>query len=312
VTLFPVDEVGTYTLDTIGVAIHGQSFKSPAVRKNLVKGYPEKLSGYFNIGILHTCATGREGHEPYAPCTIQDLQSKGYDYWALGHVHQHEVVLEEPVSVFPGNIQGRHIRETGPKGCMLVSIDGHGDPNAAFTSVDVMRWVKVELDASGVESGYDVVDLIDQELQVLLAQNEGIPLIARVEVTGDCPAHDALASDLERWTNEIRSAAVDSSSGQVWIEKVQFRTSLPPENESTDFSEGPVGELLRFIDDIPDNPDHVSVLMDSLEDLIKKLPKELKEDTDSPSLKYTGSLAEVLGQIRQMLLHRLMQQRTSV
>ncbi|MBL7175892.1 MAG: DNA repair exonuclease [Desulfobacteraceae bacterium] len=312
VTLFSVEGAETFTLDTIGVAIHGQSFKSPAVRKNLVARYPQQLSGYFNVGILHTCATGREGHEPYAPCTIQDLQSKGYDYWALGHVHQHEVVLEDPLSVFPGNIQGRHIKETGPKGCMLVSIDDRGDPSAAFRSVDVMRWVKVELDASGVESGYEVVDLIDQKLQELLEQNEGIPLIARVEVAGDCPAHDELASNLDRWTNEIRSAAVDSSSGQVWIEKVKLRTSLPLENESTIFAEGPVGELLRYIDEIPKDPDHVSVLTESLKDLIKKLPKELKENTDAVSLEYTGSLAEVLGQIRQMLLHRLMQRGDSV
>ncbi len=222
------------------------------------------------------------------------------------------MVLEDPLSVFPGNIQGRHIKETGPKGCMLVSIDDRGDPSAAFRSVDVMRWVKVELDASGVESGYEVVDLIDQKLQELLEQNEGIPLIARVEVAGDCPAHDELASNLDRWTNEIRSAAVDSSSGQVWIEKVKLRTSLPLENESTIFAEGPVGELLRYIDEIPKDPDHVSVLTESLKDLIKKLPKELKENTDAVSLEYTGSLAEVLGQIRQMLLHRLMQRGDSV
>jgi hypothetical protein len=97
----------------------------------------------------------------------------------------------------------------------------------------------------------------------------------------------------------------------VWIEKVKLRTSLPPGNEGTEFAEGPVGELLRHIDEVPDNPDHVSVLMDSLKDLLKKLPRELKEDTDAVSLKNTGSLAEMLGQIRQMLLHRLMQRRVS-
>jgi exonuclease SbcD len=227
-------------------------------------------------------------------------------------VHKHEVVLEDPLSVFPGNIQGRHIRETGTKGCMLVSIDDHGDPSASFRSVDVMRWVEVELDASGVESAYDVVDLIDQNLQELLVQHEGKPLIARVTVTGECPAHDELASNLDRWTNEIRSAAVDSTSAQVWIEKVKLRTSLPLDTEGAVFTEGPVGELLRYIDDIPKDPDHVSVLMESLNDLIKKLPKEFKEDTDAVSLEYPGSLAEVLDQIRQMLIHRLMQRGDSV
>ncbi len=163
VKLFPAERPETFCLENIGVALHGQSFATPAVRKNLAALYPSALSGCFNIGILHTCVTGRESHEPYAPCTVQDLQSRGYDYWALGHVHQREVVLETPLSVFPGNIQGRHARETGPKGCMLVSVDDRGLPSADFRSLDVIRWATVELDASGVESAYDVVGSTRQQ-----------------------------------------------------------------------------------------------------------------------------------------------------
>lgn len=65
--------------------------------------------------MLHTALTGRQGHAAYAPCSLEDLRSKHYDYWALGHVHEHEVVSEDPYVVFPGNTQGRTIREAGPK-----------------------------------------------------------------------------------------------------------------------------------------------------------------------------------------------------
>jgi len=114
VHLFPSQKPATLRINNIEVAIHGQSFASPAVKKDLSAKYPPPLPGFFNIGMLHTCATGREGHEPYAPCTLDGLRSKGYDYWALGHVHQHEVLMDDPLIVFPGNIQGRHVRETGP------------------------------------------------------------------------------------------------------------------------------------------------------------------------------------------------------
>ena len=90
---------------------------------NLASGYPRYDPGYFNIGMLHTSLTGRQGHEDYAPCSTDELKSKGYDYWALGHVHKREIVDKDPWIVFPGNIQGRHIRETGVKGVTLVTVE---------------------------------------------------------------------------------------------------------------------------------------------------------------------------------------------
>ena len=93
VHMFPSERPDTFVIREMDVAVHGQSFPTPAVKKDLSAGYPEPVDGCFNIGILHTCATGRENHEPYAPCTLEGLKSKGYDYWALGHVHQFEVLL---------------------------------------------------------------------------------------------------------------------------------------------------------------------------------------------------------------------------
>ena len=46
-------------------------------------------------------ATGREGHETYAPCRLETLRRKGYDYWALGHVHAREVVGHGAVGGLP-------------------------------------------------------------------------------------------------------------------------------------------------------------------------------------------------------------------
>src|SRR5690606_10500725 len=103
---------------------------------------PPAVPGLFNVGLLHTSATGREGHEPYAPCTVDGLKQRQYDYWALGHVHTAEVLSAagDPPIVFPGNLQGRHIRETGPKGCTLVTVDDRGRASCEFRPLDVLRW----------------------------------------------------------------------------------------------------------------------------------------------------------------------------
>ena len=105
-----------------GVVIHGQSFTTRSVTEDLSLKYPEARAGLLNVGLLHTSLNGRPGHEPYAPCTLDGLLAKGYDYWALGHVHSREVAHEDPWVVFPGNTQGRHARETGAKGCSLVTV----------------------------------------------------------------------------------------------------------------------------------------------------------------------------------------------
>jgi len=250
VHLFPSDKPHTVHVQKMDVAIHGQSFGSPAVRTNLALKYPPPSENCFNMGMLHTCVTGREGHEPYAPCKIEDLRSKAYDCWALGQVHQREILSEDPLVVFPGNIQGRHVRETGPKGCMLVEVDNNGKPKASFRALDVAHWFTLEIDAAPAETGYDVLDLVREGLDNLLEDNAGLPLVVRIRIFGDSRAHDDLASSTERWTSETRSAAIDVSGGLVWIEKVKLETDLPVSLKSLKSSSGPVGELLAYIDEV--------------------------------------------------------------
>lgn len=312
VELLPSRKATTLLLDKIGVAIHGQSFASPAVRENLSIAYPSPVPGYFNIGILHTCVTGREGHEPYAPCKLEELSSKGYDYWALGHAHQQEILLDNPLIVFPGNIQGRNIRETGPKGCMLVSVDNSGQASVAFQSLDVIRWDKIEVDASDAENGYDVVDLIAPQLEERLGNNEGMPLVVRVEILGISKAHNELTSDFEHWANEIRSMAIDVSGGRIWIEKIKVRTTPPMDEDVIKSDGGPVAELIQCINDFASDPEGLNILGMSLADLANKLPRELKDGPEGLALDDHEWLSEVLEQVRPMLLSRLLKKEGSV
>ena len=311
VHLFPTQKPATLCINNIEVAIHGQSFASPAVKKDLSAKYPPPLPGCFNIGMLHTCATGREGHEPYAPCTLDGLRSKGYDYWALGHVHQHEVLMDDPLIVFPGNIQGRHVRETGPKGCVLVSVDDSGRPELEFKTLDVIRWVIVNVDASGAGSGYDVVDQFNKQLEGFLDENEGLPLVARVVIEGNTQAHSELASDIEQWTNEIRSAAVDTSGGQVWVEKVKFSTKPLLSDKALKSADGAIGELVHLLDELHSDPDRLHDLADELADLEKKVPRELKEGADGMKFDDPKWLGSLLDQVRPMLLQRLIHKEES-
>ena len=74
VRVLSADRAETIVQEDCGVAIHGRSFATRAVLDNLARSYPARVPGLFNIGLLHTCVDGREGHEPYAPCSLSDLR----------------------------------------------------------------------------------------------------------------------------------------------------------------------------------------------------------------------------------------------
>jgi DNA repair exonuclease SbcCD nuclease subunit len=110
VHVLPHDKPKSVVLEDVGAVVHGQSFATRAVTANLAAGYPDPLPDLVNVGLLHTCLGGYAEHENYAPCRLEELIARRYDYWALGHVHEHAVLHVDPHVVFAGNIQGRQGR----------------------------------------------------------------------------------------------------------------------------------------------------------------------------------------------------------
>ena len=121
-------EVDTIVLANLGVAIHGRGFLEARISENVIEQFPRSRTGLFNIGLLHTSLESESDseHARYAPCKVADLVAKEYDYWALGHIHQRRIQHQQPCIAFSGNVQGRHARELGAKGCHLVTVDDRG------------------------------------------------------------------------------------------------------------------------------------------------------------------------------------------
>jgi DNA repair exonuclease SbcCD nuclease subunit len=304
VHLFPHQRPGTFALERLNVAVHGQSFATAAVRTDLSRHFPDPMPGCFNIGLLHTCLNGREGHEPYAPCRLEALCEKGYDYWALGHVHQREVLSESPLVVFPGNTQGRHARETGPKGCMLVQVDERRSAEAVFRPLDVVRWETVAVDAAGAASAYDVLDRFRAALPAVLSSNPDGLSVVRVRVDGATAVHDELRSDPERWENEIRAAACEEGADRLWVEKVRLATE-PLSRDTEGDPGGALGLLLEMIDEIRSDPSRLDDLAAELSELERKLPRDVREVAGAQGPARSEWLAGVLTECRSMLVHRL-------
>ena len=295
----------TVTIDHLRVAIHGQGFYKAAVSEDLSIAYPPAAPEFFNIGMLHTSVNGREGHEPYAPCTVDGLLTKGYDYWALGHVHKREVLREDPPIIFPGNIQGRHIRETGAKGCTVVSVQESRVAAIEHRNLDVVRWAVLQLDASGAISPEEVVEMFVAGAKELLDQSDGCLLAVRLQIVGHCRAHSGLTLNSERWVNEIRMSATDFSGGDLWIEKVDIQTRSQTNLDDMLKREDAVGGLLRSIQRLGANDQEFLSILDELSEFRRKLPPELHFGEQAIDLDDPAEHRAIVEDVKQILIGRV-------
>lgn len=173
-------------------AIVGMSFATAHVRDNLAERFPDRDNEWpYTIGLLHCNVGGAQGHEPYAPCSIEDLRRCGYDYWALGHIHQPTVLeVGPPYIAYSGNPQGRDMGETGERGCLLVTVDSD---SAEVQSIGTAqhRWEEIELDVSGSEDWGDLEEYVRAELSAI-TEAAGTPIIGRLVLTGSTMLHREL------------------------------------------------------------------------------------------------------------------------
>jgi len=298
----------TVVLESCGVAIHGQGFAKAKEFGNLAERYPQASAGLWNVGLLHTSLGRDDGHEPYAPCTIDDLVSKGYEYWALGHIHRREIVREEPLIVFPGNLQGRHIRETGPKGCMLVSVDQRGQPVAEFRPLDVFRWEVCRLEARDARRIDELLERFTTELKELEQQASGLPMAVRAVVVGPAGGAGNALSQADDLLHQFRAAAIDASAGRVWVEKLVWDTPVARQTSAGPTDEGPLDEVATLIQQLRDDRDGLLDLAGSLESLKRKLPPELRQGPDALAIDDADWLAKMLDDVEGLLAAKLASQ----
>jgi DNA repair exonuclease SbcCD nuclease subunit len=240
----------TVRIEELQVAIHGRSFPDRAVSEDFVPGYPEAVPGCFNIGLLHTSLTGRPGHDPYAPTRVELLEAKGYDYWALGHVHAREVVRERaPRIVFPGNLQGRAAYESGPKGCEFVTVQG-GRVEAEFVPLDVVRWSLLDVDLTGAEQLDAVAHRFHAALAPLLDAPGEVLHAVRVRLQGTTVLHAQEALQPGVLAAAVQAAAQDAVRGEVWVEQVRLAIRAPVDRGAAAARDDAIGELARLVDTI--------------------------------------------------------------
>ncbi|NVN84940.1 MAG: metallophosphoesterase [Rhodopseudomonas sp.] len=275
VTVFRSSKAETHTLDAHQVALHGRSFPH-RLTAEFVESYPKRRDGWLNIGVLHTSLDGTRGHEGYAPCSIEDLKRFGYDYWALGHVHAAEIVSRDPWIVYPGNLQGRSVRETGAKGAMRVTVDDGRIVEVTPLALDGARWTQLSVDVAGVVDEAEVVVLIGAALAEAQAASEGRPLAARVTLVGVTPLHNHLVARREALQDDVRASGFQLSA-DCWVEQLKVKTTLPPRPLAA-LAAADALDVDRLVAEAASDPDFAAVLAELTEAIKAKMPKDLHDE----------------------------------
>ena len=295
----------SHPLDHIGVVLHGQSFRRKDVSENLVSGYPDPVPGLFNIGVLHTALEGHAQHARYAPCTLEELKNLRYNYWALGHVHEYTVHCEDPLIVFPGNLQGRHIREPGRRGAVLVTVD-NGRARVERLFMDVLRWQLLDVQTNDVGSFDDVVSLIGLRIGELVENEpDGKPLAVRVQLTGRTAAHGDLFGREHELRAQVLAQAVALASDAVWVEKVVVDTQPADDPDAIQAREDAIAELQAMLDKAADDPQLVANLQQDFADVLSKTPRAIFDEVPQLGAIRAGQVAEVVHAVIPGLIARL-------
>ncbi|MEZ4330154.1 MAG: DNA repair exonuclease [Myxococcota bacterium] len=270
----------TVELPALDVAIHGQSFASRRVTDDLAAGFPQTDAARFEIGLLHTSLDGRPGHARYAPCSVEGLRAKGYAYWALGHVHQREIVGRDPWIVFPGNLQGRHAREIGGKGATLVRVEHGRVVDVAHRDLDVVRWCRLELDLGRIDRADEMLELARSALGEAVESAEGRLVAARIVLQGSTRAHAGLVREPERWLHELRALAADWGEPGVWLEQIEQATRPPEALGGRRAREDALGGLLQRIERLDAGELALAHVAAELAELKRRLPAPLLGGVD--------------------------------
>ncbi len=296
----------TFRLEHLKVALHGRSFKEKETLENLAIGYPPPVPGMFNIGVLHTALEGNSAHANYAPCSLAELHAKGYHYWALGHVHEYQIWTGASTVVFPGNLQGRHIRETGPRGAIIVTADEQGIQEIKRLFVDVLRWTSLEVDVAECNSLAEVVGAIGKDIEAMLENSTStLPTAVRITVTGKSPAHGDLFGLESQLRAEVLALAVAIGAERLWIEKVKVATSPADDGEAVRARADALSDLQYLLEAAETDPDFLKSLQEDLLGLVNKAPLELQASVPYFKAIRSGDLAELICEVRPGLVAHL-------
>lgn len=148
VHVFTSEKVATFegrTMEGDTYAISGFSYHRPHIPEEKVLEFPQRKPVAYHIGLFH----GEQQGAHYAPFSVSQMQGKGYDYWALGHIHVPTILSRQPLIQYSGAPQGHTIKETQAGSVCLVELQ-KGQSVSRSVPVAMVLWQEAVVDLGGI------------------------------------------------------------------------------------------------------------------------------------------------------------------
>jgi DNA repair exonuclease SbcCD nuclease subunit len=254
VHLFPggrAERVQAVSEDGFVCGIYGRSYERRDEPDDFTPGYRREKGDTVAIGVLHANVGVNSEYAAYAPCTLEGLRAASMDYWALGHIHRHEVLSTAPYAVQAGSPQGLNPKDTGTHGCCVVTIEGGGRVTA-FDQVDLapISWAQRDVDVAGIETIEELEELLGRVTDEIRAETKR-PTVARLALTGRSGIHRALTRPdyLTHLTEKLREDEAPRSSW-VWIDRIDDKTKATIDLDALRKSPDVIGDVVRIGDEL--------------------------------------------------------------
>ncbi|EPR4668772.1 metallophosphoesterase family protein [Listeria monocytogenes] len=224
-----VEVMSHKTTTGVSVNIYGFSYNERHIRSSRVGEYKIQGDADFHIALLHGSeVSSSEEHDVYAPFRVQEISKKGFDYWALGHIHKRQLLAESPSIYYPGNIQGRNRKESGEKGASIITLS-EASTTIDFIGTSPIIWEEAVItlpENSEINAFY-------RETTKLLESYQGrshsyfLHIIVKMENKQKIDTNDWLQMLQEEveitdntfvWIHKLTTEITNQSNSQTWYE----------------------------------------------------------------------------------------------
>ncbi|EHW1483179.1 exonuclease SbcCD subunit D [Listeria monocytogenes] len=224
-----VEVMSHKTATGVSVNIYGFSYNERHIRSSRVGEYKIQGDADFHIALLHGSeVSSSEEHDVYAPFRVQEISKKGFDYWALGHIHKRQLLAESPNIYYPGNIQGRNRKESGEKGASIITLS-EASTTIDFIGTSPIIWEEAVItlpENSEINAFY-------RETTKLLESYQGrshsyfLHIIVKMEIKQKIDTNDWLQMLQEEveitdntfvWVHKLTTEITNQSNSQTWYE----------------------------------------------------------------------------------------------
>ncbi|EAD0590272.1 exonuclease SbcCD subunit D [Listeria monocytogenes] len=292
-----VEVMSHKTATGVSVNIYGFSYNERHIRSSRVGEYKIQGDADFHIALLHGSeVSSSEEHDVYAPFRVQEISRKGFDYWALGHIHKRQLLAESPSIYYPGNIQGRNRKESGEKGASIVTLS-EASTTIDFIGTSPIIWEEAVItlpENSEINAFY-------RETTKLLESYQGrshsyfLHIIVKMENKQKIDTNDWLQMLQEEveitdntfvWVHKLTTEITNQSNSQTWYEShlagEEIKHSFETLQDESAFYQAVEALYLesgvsRYLDDLSEI-DRERLLHDALMELGKTLAEVEGDD----------------------------------